>query len=91
MVAKAPKSNPKKILQKYKKQTLEYYNGWVDAEKVADKKTALYNHSINLLVTNIKLRKKPAKIIQIYPKGLITYTYVLTMLTLSQILWLIAC
>ena len=91
MAVKTPRGNPKKILQKYKKQTLEYYDGWVNAEKVADKKTALYNHSIDLLVKNIKVKGKPPSVIQVYPKGLITYTYILTMLVLSEIMWLISC
>jgi len=62
----ASRTNPKKIMQKLRNQTNEYYAGWVEAEKAKDHRNRLYNHSIKMFVDVVKekneLKNRPVEI-----------------------------
>jgi len=66
-----PKSrtNPKKVMQKMRQQTMQYYEGWTEESKKVEKKDKLYKHSVGLLVDNIKQKKelenRPVEIVEI--------------------------
>jgi len=62
----ASRTDPKKVMQKLRNQTNEYYAGWVTAEKEKEHRNDLYNHSIKMLVDVVKekneLKNRPVEI-----------------------------
>lgn len=63
------RTNPKKIIQKYRDQTQYYYEECVKADNAVKNSKNLYNHSVRLLVDNVKekqeLKKQKVKEVKI--------------------------